>query len=105
MNLMSYFKNGFVSSKLKENLFRNRTKWIYTAWLVVLVIILLLPQPHKYNDTDNITKHKKSGLTLYTDFGTGCQYIKSGVFGGLSPRYDLNGVQICIETSDLNGTD
>jgi hypothetical protein len=38
---------------------------------------------------------KKSGLFLYTDYGTGVQYVGT-MYGGLSPRMDKNG-KIMVE--------
>lgn len=40
-----------------------------------------------YDDTDNIKDNIRSGLVLYTDHLTGCQYI-GNLFGGLIPRVD-----------------
>lgn len=37
----------------------------------------------------------RSGFVIMTDSLTGCQYLQSGIFGGLSPRYDGNDKQIC----------
>ncbi len=45
------------------------------------------------DDTDS--PERRSGLLLYTDFGTGCQYVKGGLFGGTTPRLDASGRQIC----------
>jgi len=36
----------------------------------------------------------RSGIALRTDNGTGCQYLESR-FGGLTPRLDRAGKQIC----------
>ena len=38
-----------------------------------------------------------SGLNVFTDHLTGCQYLKAGL-GGLTPRMDQNGKQICNKT-------
>lgn len=48
-----------------------------------------------YDDTDNTVAGERSGMRLYTDHATGCQYLAPGVFGGLSPRLDSTGKQIC----------
>lgn len=43
-----------------------------------------------YDDTDDKRPGKmfgkRSGLTLYTDHSTGVQYVKCGLFGGVTPR-------------------
>ena len=50
------------------------------------------------DDTDNPVTKTRSGLSLYTDHGTGCQYLKAGMFGNLIPRLDENGNQICVKS-------
>ncbi|ELK2377702.1 hypothetical protein RU030_002465 [Salmonella enterica] len=44
------------------------------------------------DDTDGKTR---SGLNLYTDHKTGCQYLGNG--SGLTPRMDAQGYQVCGE--------
>jgi hypothetical protein len=50
-----------------------------------------------YDDTDNTTTKERSGLRLYTDYGTGLQYIGGGLFGGITPRLDANGKHMNIK--------
>lgn len=45
-----------------------------------------------YDSTDK--KPERSGLGLYTDAMTGCQYL-SAKGSGITPRLDENGKQIC----------
>ena len=45
-----------------------------------------------FNDTDNKINKKRSGLTVYTDYKTGLQYLKSG--NAMFPRFDKNGNQL-----------
>lgn len=47
--------------------------------------------------TDDTQSRQRSGLTLYTDYGTGCQYIKGGWFGSTIPRVDKNGKHVCLD--------
>ena len=49
------------------------------------------------DDTDSKATRERSGLSLYTDYGTGCQYIKGGLFGKITPRLNRNGEHICIK--------
>lgn len=42
----------------------------------------------------------RSGLSIYIDHGTGCQYISVGRGGGLTPRLTANGAHMC---SDVGG--
>ena len=46
-------------------------------------------QPEAENVVD-----RRSGMTLYTDYGTGCQYLQAGL-GGLTPRLDKEGNHVC----------
>lgn len=48
------------------------------------------------DDTDSKTTRARSGLSLYTDYGTGLQYIKGGLFGDIHPRLDADGNHIKI---------
>lgn len=54
------------------------------------------------DDTDSKILKKRSGLSLYTDYATGCQYIKGGLFGTTTPRLDQNGEHICIKPEIRN---
>lgn len=47
------------------------------------------------DDTDDTIMGKPSGLTLYTDFGTGCQYVTASAGGPLTPRLGENGTPLC----------
>jgi hypothetical protein len=38
---------------------------------------------------------RRSGLSLFKDAGTGCEYV--GIFGALIPRVDASGNHICGE--------
>lgn len=37
----------------------------------------------------------RSGLTLYRDAETGCEYLKVGLLGGATPRLDATGKPKC----------
>lgn len=47
-----------------------------------------------YDSTDDEKNGERSGLVLYTDNLTGCQYLNAGYFGGMSPRLDKSGNQV-----------
>lgn len=47
------------------------------------------------DDSDPPDGH--SGMTIYTDHLTGCQYLKKGG-SSLTPRLDRDGKQICKDT-------
>ena len=67
-------------------------------WFIgVVFVCILLNQLRPYDSTDDVVGEKRSGLALYTDQLTGCQYVKGGYFGGTTPRMDRTGRQICVE--------
>ena len=47
-----------------------------------------------YDATDDQMNGVRSNMALYTDYGTGCQYLSSKQ-GGLTPRLDEDGKHIC----------
>jgi len=62
-------------------------------WLAATVAEwALTPALVQHDDTDPPDSH--SGLTLYTDNLTGCQYLS--VHGALTPRRDRQGQPVCI---------
>jgi hypothetical protein len=46
------------------------------------------------DDTDDRANNRTSGLILYTDYGTGCQYLRAAD-GGITPRMGADGRQVC----------
>ena len=67
-------------------------------FIILAVGFLILDFARPTDDTDN-GRLDRSGLSLYTDHGTGCQYIsiQSGMFGKgqLMPRLDKDGKHVC----------
>lgn len=59
---------------------------------VLIGVALLSALPFLKDDFD--PTNGRSGLKIYTDHRTGCQYIGAGS-GGLTPRLDANGKHIC----------
>jgi hypothetical protein len=45
-----------------------------------------------WDDTDGETK--RSGMRLFTDYRTGCQYL-GGAWGGITPRVNRDGTHMC----------
>lgn len=45
-----------------------------------------------YDDTD--PPGGRSGAILITDHATGCQYLRAGWAGGITPRIDADGVHM-----------
>lgn len=72
---------------------------LYKMMSFVLLIYLglwVLDKAIQYDDTDPV--HGRSGLSIYIDNGTGCQYLGVLVFG-ITPRLQADGKQICIDGS------
>ena len=68
-------------------------------WWVVCIILITYLLNHfnvGFDDTDNHDTHIRSGLVIYTDYRTGCQYLQGGFFGdNITPRLGKDGKQIC----------
>lgn len=58
---------------------------------VLLAYVPVLLNPKDSTDTER----GRSGLVLYTDALTGCQYVKGGLFGGVHPRLRGDGTPMC----------
>jgi hypothetical protein len=71
----------------------SANKWFAVSIISLLVyfaaVIYTAYQPHDTTDPEG----GRSGMRLYTDTATGCQYL--GTWGGLTPRMDEQGKQIC----------
>ena len=61
-------------------------------WGVIAAGTFILSAFADYDDTDDQTNRTRSGLKLYKDHGTGCEYLSSGHFH-LTPRTGMNGTQ------------
>lgn len=74
-----------------------KLNWGLFFWLFVIFSILvsfLTP----YDSTDDRANGRRSGMRLYIDHRTGCQYLSGGnLLGatGITPRLDKNGKQVC----------
>lgn len=68
-------------------------------WLLIYVCIWFLASMFTpYDSTDDAENSERSGMRLYIDHGTGCQYLSGGgLFGpiGITPRLDSDGDQVC----------
>lgn len=68
--------------------------WAFKLFLFLIIFTAVNYFVSKDN-TDPKGFWKRSGLSLYTDELTGCQYIKAGIFGNLVKRVDKYGHHIC----------
>lgn len=70
--------------------FKTRTIVAVSVGVVFIVMTSVLTSTPK-DSTDSAVS--RSGLRLYTDQKTGCQYVAAG--GGLTPRLRPNGTPMC----------
>lgn len=70
------------------------TAFLFAALILVWAISWFYPNPRDATDPPN----GRSGMKLTTDAETGCQYL-SVAGGGITPRLDANGKQICKKDS------
>jgi len=84
------FNFNWDISKINWNVF-----WI--TFIIIVMINVILNRFHiGFDDSDDWDNHKRSGLIIYTDYKSGCQYLQGGFFGdNITPRLDENGKQIC----------
>ena len=69
--------------------------------IIFIILISLVSWTFNYftigfDSTDNHKTKERSELTLYTDYDTGLQYIRGGLFGGLQPRLNSDGTHRTI---------
>ena len=64
--------------------------YVLCTVMIYWTVLFILP----YDSTDDEFNKERSMLVLYTDHGTGCQYIRVGIFGTGLPRMDGRGRQI-----------
>jgi hypothetical protein len=69
--------------------------------ILMLLLFLTLAGCNVGDDTDDRANNRTSGLVLYTDYGTGCQYLRAAADGGITPRLAADGKQVC---RDAGGT-
>lgn len=65
-------------------------------WLLVVAFVglsIFASMHISYDDTDSFPN--RSGLVLYRDAKTGCEYLARPFLGGLHPRMDGTGKQVC----------
>lgn len=62
------------------------------AGLIMLALGYWLDFVTPYDDTD--PPGGRSGAILITDYATGCQYLRAGFAGGITPRIDADGVHM-----------
>ncbi len=64
---------------------------IFAIWSVIFVCDALFGPFAKTDSTDS--PDRRSGMTLHTDYLTGCQYLSRN--GGITPRLNIDGTVMC----------
>ena len=77
---------------LRRFLAETADLWMWFG-IFVCFLILVMTTDHRPVRDDTDPPGARSGLTLYTDHETGCQYLSEG--SGLTPRLGPDGKQIC----------
>ena len=78
---------------------KRRTKNLLAVAVVSLLIGgggLAWDAYRPWEPTDNYVTGERSGLTIYTDAHTGCQYLQTNL-GGLTARLRPTGKHICLK--------
>jgi hypothetical protein len=68
---------------------------VYVGVFVIMFGTLQLLFGRAYDDTDDASTRTRSGMVLYIDHGTRCQYVAAGTFGAITPRLKADGTQVC----------
>ena len=72
---------------------------------VLIVIGFYVLNPVPYDDTDDPITNTRSGLRLYVDNLTGCEYLGT-LLGSLTPRLDGDGEHLgCYSINELFNED
>jgi len=69
--------------------------WIGAAIMLILLATLAVP----YDNSDDPDDLRRSGMIVFTDHLTGCQYL-GRVVGGLTPQLRDGGTQVCRAQAD-----
>jgi len=67
------------------------SRWFLMVVFLLIVHVVLWEYKRPLDATDKGRWSGRSGLVLYTDHGTGLQYLKGGLCGGITPRVDAEG--------------
>ena len=71
----------------------DRTKRVLWTFAIIYFAIAVVGRFAPHDNTD--PPGGRSGLGLYIDALTGCEYLSAGLFGGITPRLDRSGKHVC----------
>ena len=92
-----------ASKVISDGIFDAAARLANSVLVCILLVLAFNLATGKF-DKDDSDGEKRSGLRLHTDALTGCQYFSSSS-GGVVPRMDANGRQVCKAPSRGNGID
>lgn len=84
--------------KSRIQIYTETMIWGIVAFIVVVSVYGYIRDYPGYDDTDDEANRIRSGMMLFTDYGTGCQYLASRAFLGyttLIQRKDRDGFHVC----------
>lgn len=88
-----------AASTLKEGIYSGFFRFFAVAFFILAVLSILGDlislTPLSRDDSDPGTWGARSGMAVYVDHKTGCEYLSAG--GGFGPRLDSTGHQVCEE--------
>ena len=89
-----------MESKFKK--YVENLLWAALLFILVASAYGFIRDYPNYDDTDDVNNGVRSGMTLRTDYGTGCQYlVEVRLFTStVVPRMDSNGNHVCKEKED-----
>lgn len=65
----------------------------------LLIVVIAWDFTRPLDSTDDVENRTRSGMKLYTDYGTGCQYVRASLFGPAVPRIDRDGEPVCVDVT------
>jgi hypothetical protein len=68
-------------------------KGVLIAFVIIAAITVIAVSLPQRDDSD--TADVRSGMSIHRDALTGCEYFSRGFFGGLTPRMNREGKQVC----------
>ena len=85
-------------AKNKAQVYVETGIWLVIGAILFITVYGWLRNYPGYDDTDDVENRIRSGMVLYIDHGTGCQYLSTRslfTVGTLIPRVDSRGKHVC----------
>ena len=85
-------------TKGKAQMYAETIMWLFISAILIITAYGWIRNYPGYDDTDDVVNKVRSGMVLYTDYNTGCQYLSTRslfTVGTLIPRVDSAGKHMC----------